>query len=252
MGSIKQGDCTFAVEDDEFGKYGIDEISSAYTDFEKLNFRLQKAITVGRNVVESQSNGTWFDYGCGWGVLLWHMSKFKPEWQFIGCDADEHSLKIQEAFFSQRNVCAELKPYDHYMCLPEGAYDVVSFMEVIEHVENPGQVLRAFWRSLKKDGLLILSTPNAHGWNYLSNEFRRLLNRFVCRRNDVSYLELIKARAYNPATEEGHLTQFSVETLERILRVTGFEVISFHCTHQRGSLFARMFKDGIIVVARKV
>lgn len=223
-----------------------------YKEFESLNPRLRNAITAATKAIENKPVGSWLDYGCGWGVLVWHLAKSNPDWKFFGLDADEDSLKIQEAFFSEPNVYTELKPHDHYMSLPENAYDVISFMEVIEHVENPGQVLRAFWRSLKKDGLLILSTPNAHGWNYLNNEFRRLLNRFLGRRGDAEYLELIKARTYNPATEEGHLTQFSLETLERILRVTGFDVISFNYTHQNGSRLARIFKDGIMVVARKV
>lgn len=40
-------------------------------------------------------------------------------------------------------------------------FDVVTAGEIIEHVENPGMLLRNLKRHLKPDGILVLSTPNA-------------------------------------------------------------------------------------------
>lgn len=39
-------------------------------------------------------------------------------------------------------------------------FDVVTAGEIIEHVENPGMLLRNLKRHMKPDGLLVLSTPN--------------------------------------------------------------------------------------------
>lgn len=48
----------------------------------------------------------------------------------------------------------------HELHFPNNSFEAVSLLEVIEHVENPSQVLREIYRVLKKDGKLFLTTPN--------------------------------------------------------------------------------------------
>ncbi|QNM82445.1 bifunctional 2-polyprenyl-6-hydroxyphenol methylase/3-demethylubiquinol 3-O-methyltransferase UbiG [Sphingomonas sabuli] len=49
----------------------------------------------------------------------------------------------------------------------DGQYDLVTSMEVIEHVADPRAFVAALERRLAPGGLLILSTPNATGWSKL-------------------------------------------------------------------------------------
>jgi len=49
----------------------------------------------------------------------------------------------------------------------EGRFDLVTCMEVIEHVADPAAFLRALAKRLAPGGLLILSTPNQTGWSKL-------------------------------------------------------------------------------------
>jgi 2-polyprenyl-6-hydroxyphenyl methylase/3-demethylubiquinone-9 3-methyltransferase len=49
----------------------------------------------------------------------------------------------------------------------EGQFDLVTCMEVIEHVADPAAFVNALARRLAPDGLLIMSTPNATGWSKL-------------------------------------------------------------------------------------
>ena len=49
----------------------------------------------------------------------------------------------------------------------EGQFDLVTCMEVIEHVADPALFLRALAARLASGGLLIMSTPNATGWSRL-------------------------------------------------------------------------------------
>ena len=49
----------------------------------------------------------------------------------------------------------------------EGEFDLVTCMEVIEHVADPSTFVKALARRLAPDGLLILSTPNATSWSKL-------------------------------------------------------------------------------------
>ena len=49
----------------------------------------------------------------------------------------------------------------------EGSFDLVTAMEVIEHVADPASFVKALAARLAPGGLLILSTPNATGWSKL-------------------------------------------------------------------------------------
>ncbi len=52
-----------------------------------------------------------------------------------------------------------------------GNYDVVTLFQVLEHVDNPGDLLRACIRRLRSGGKLIVSTPDMEGFmGYLTNE----------------------------------------------------------------------------------
>jgi len=44
--------------------------------------------------------------------------------------------------------------------LPSASFDVVTFWHVLEHLEQPGLVLREATRVLKKGGILALDSPN--------------------------------------------------------------------------------------------
>jgi 2-polyprenyl-6-hydroxyphenyl methylase/3-demethylubiquinone-9 3-methyltransferase len=46
----------------------------------------------------------------------------------------------------------------------EGQFDLITAMEVIEHVADPAAFVGALARRLSPNGLLIMSTPNATGW----------------------------------------------------------------------------------------
>lgn len=84
--------------------------------------------------------------------------------------------------------------------VPDERFDVVTLMDVIEHVADPGVALRRIRRWLASDGLLVIET----------GDFRALLAR-VCGP---------RWYYYDPPQ---HLTYFSLESLEALLVASGFE-----------------------------
>src|SRR6185503_8512916 len=49
----------------------------------------------------------------------------------------------------------------------EEQFDLITCMEVIEHVADPAAFVKALAKRLAPGGLLVMSTPNATGWSKL-------------------------------------------------------------------------------------
>lgn len=86
--------------------------------------------------------------------------------------------------------------------LPDGAYDVLTLWDVIEHLEDPPAHLRAARAALRDDGLLVLETQD------VSSAFARLMGR-----------------RWQHYKHEEHLYHFDPASLERLLRDTGFRSV---------------------------
>lgn len=102
------------------------------------------------------------DVGCGGGILSESMALAGAE--VIGIDLAKESLDVAEQHAAQSNANAE------YACIPveelarekPGAFDVVTCMEMLEHVPDPTSVINACARLVKPGGKVFFSTLNRH------------------------------------------------------------------------------------------
>ena len=99
------------------------------------------------------------------------------------------------------NLCSI--PYDNSF------FDAVGMGCVLAHVTNPFGLLAELHRVLKKDGILVLSTPNPnYYWETVLNVFFHRMKHRVCR-----------------AKWEEHFCEFSRFTMRTIAHRAGFSVI---------------------------
>jgi len=73
----------------------------------------------------------------------------------------------------------------HHLDFPENTFEAVSLVDVVEHVENPPQVLREIYRVLEKDGILYLTTANP---SHISYFLRYLRNKRLVIQCDHLYI----------------------------------------------------------------
>ncbi|HWU75478.1 MAG TPA: class I SAM-dependent methyltransferase [Rhodanobacter sp.] len=88
-------------------------------------------------------------------------------------------------------------------------FDAVMALEIIEHLENPREVLRQIRMLLPVGGQLILSTPN------IANPVSQAL---FLRRGQFQWFRDVDYR------EQGHITPLSPWVLEKALQETGFTI----------------------------
>lgn len=98
----------------------------------------------------------WLDIGCGAGALL-HASR-RAGWEAEGTE-------ISPAAIESLAAQGDAVHLGDVMTLPLAAtsYDVVSLVEVLEHVPHPRAMLERAWELLRPGGILYLTTPHGRG-----------------------------------------------------------------------------------------
>jgi len=99
------------------------------------------------------------DFGCGMGGFFEALDDhFRGEARLIGVEID----KRQREFV--KNSYPYVEVFETLNLIPDRSIDVVLMIEVIEHLQCEAPVLAEFRRILRRDGMLIVSTPNLAGW----------------------------------------------------------------------------------------
>jgi 2-polyprenyl-6-hydroxyphenyl methylase/3-demethylubiquinone-9 3-methyltransferase len=106
---------------------------------------------------------TALDVGCGAGLLAEPLARVGAQVTGLDASADLVAVAQEHARASGLNIdyrAGELAEL-------QGQFDLITCMEVIEHVADPAAFVGALGKRLASDGLLVLSTPNATGWSKL-------------------------------------------------------------------------------------
>jgi len=106
---------------------------------------------------------TALDVGCGAGLLAEPLTRLGA--RVTGIDASSELIEVARRHAAAAGLEIGYRAGDVQAL--EGQFDLVTAMEVIEHVADPGAFLKALARRLGPNGLLILSTPNATAWSKL-------------------------------------------------------------------------------------
>jgi SAM-dependent methyltransferase len=137
--------------------------------------------------------GRILDVGCGTGGMLPHLAQFGDA---LGLDSADEA----EAACKQRCV-----PFVHgwgsRLPFIDGAFDVVTALDVIEHVPDDAAILRELLRVLRPGGLLLLTVPayqflwSQHDvFNHHQRRYRRSRLGALLRANGF---EIAKLSYYN-------------------------------------------------------
>ena len=106
---------------------------------------------------------TALDVGCGAGLLAEPLARLGAA--VTGIDASPEVIAAARDHAAAMGLDIDYRAAD--VVALEGRFDLITCMEVIEHVADPAVFIAALARRLAPGGLLILSTPNATGWSKL-------------------------------------------------------------------------------------
>ena len=177
------GSCTFLfvapvigpeIYDDNYyrgeGPDLLVDYDSEYTDYvatpriyEFLDlYRLAKKHLEKNAGTMSQKPVRWLDFGCGAGGLL----KFLRDRKTVGIRSEEHWIEASGydvgSYAGKLQRIDQLKIWDWQELaeLSSGYFEIITCIEVVEHLPEPLPVFELFARLLAPNGLLLLSTGN--------------------------------------------------------------------------------------------
>ena len=123
------------------------------------------------------------DFGCGDGALAGLIAKAGGV--IIGFDSNETGLSLAKDKFNKYGLSGTF--HSKLSMLSNELYDAVVCSDVIEHVDNPEEIMKEIFRILKPGGNAVISTPirlaeepwdKEHIREYFPSEFNNLCAKY--------------------------------------------------------------------------
>ena len=169
---------------------------------------------------------TVLDIGCGGGILAESMAKKGAV--VSGIDLSEKALRVADLHSLESGVQVryEMISAEDLAAREPARYDIVTCMEMLEHVPDPASVVRACAALVKPGGQVFFSTLNRNPKSYLfavigaeyllrllpkgTHDYAKFitpaeLSQFI--RNAGMSVESLKGMSYNPLTQIYSLDQ---------------------------------------------
>lgn len=185
--------------------WNIDSLSSCRYETDIIGDRYHR----NRLLLEWVGSGKdVLELGCSTGFFSRHL--LGQGCRVVGVEVDSDAAAQAKKFCHQVFV-ADLSSGDWVSELRQNAFDVILMGDVLEHLPDPGAVLRQVRPLLRNAGTLIISLPNVVHW---ATRFRLLCGRFE----------------YAPwgTLDITHLRFFTPDSARELIEESGYRVTRFH------------------------
>ncbi|HEY4125202.1 MAG TPA: class I SAM-dependent methyltransferase [Rhizomicrobium sp.] len=176
-------------------------------------FRTKAVLDAIRRHTDLSAQISLLDVGSNRGSFARAFLDAAPQARFTAVEPDERVVNSCADFERTELIHARIEAAH----LGANRFDIVHSCHTIEHLADPAAVLADHWRTLKRDGLLIIDAPSIA---FLGSD-------------DVVEEWFI----------DKHLFHFSPRTLARMIEMAGFEIIEGPDRNDR---------ENLLIVARKV
>ena len=105
------------------------------------------------------------DAGSGFGQYTWFMARLSDQWKIKGVDVKEEQVEDCNRFFGKigRGDQVNFATGDLRKLREKDKYHIVLCVDVMEHILEDTEVFENFVFSMKKGGVLLISTPSDQG-----------------------------------------------------------------------------------------
>jgi 2-polyprenyl-3-methyl-5-hydroxy-6-metoxy-1,4-benzoquinol methylase len=174
------------------------------------------------------------DVGCGNGVISRSLGSYG--FNVLGIDVSEKAITKAKQLNTFPNVKFNVLSAEQLVV--EGKkYNAVICSEVLEHLNDPADLIKVLYQSLTDDGVLIVTVPNGKGPRemFVTKPIISLQKKNNSLWRAVSKIKT--ALGYNGTTVQSdasdlaHIQFFTKKTLEQLANLNRFKIIRFGKTN---------------------
>ena len=112
------------------------------------------------------------DAGSGLGQYTWSMSRMNKWWIIKAIDINKEQIDDCNIFFRKTGLSGRVSfcTCDLTTLNDHNCYDIILSVDVMEHIEEDVLVFKNFYKSLKNNGILLISTPSNKGGSDVHGE----------------------------------------------------------------------------------
>ncbi len=164
-----------------------------------------------RLILAQKKTGRILDIGAGTGMFLSYFAE--QGWRTDGVEYSKGAVQ-----YAQKKFNLKLKKGDFLdFHFPRHTYDVITLNNVLEHLYEPVETLTEVYKTLKKDGILVITVPNSKSLGFT-----------------------LFGKNWYALQPPRHVTHFSDTTLTQMLESAGFRVKTishWYWIHNFASIF---------------
>lgn len=230
---VRCTECSFVYvnpreqEDIWVERYSSEYIPSEYFQKEDENSNILTH-TILDEISIYKRTGKLLDIGCYAGALL--MKARDKGWDTAGLEANKSAASYARNI---KHLNIINKPVGEGV-LPDGEFDIITMIQVLEHMPRPADTIKIVSRALKKNGFLVIEVPNLLNLSFRLHKWLKIQDR---------------AKTLDPG---GHLSYFTLKTLSTCLLRSGFEPIQVHSGFNKRLISALLSKRGMKFIAPPV
>ena len=111
------------------------------------------------------------DAGSGFGQYAWWMSRVNHGWKINAMDINSEQIEACNSFFRKagKGDKVTFRTADLVKLNDNMNYDLILSVDVMEHIREDEAVFGNFYKSLKNNGILLISTPSDKGGSDVRN-----------------------------------------------------------------------------------
>lgn len=185
--------------------------------------RFTKQVICASSLIKHFDHPKILDVGMGGGLFLSMISAKVKNLSAFGTDTNLKRIAFAKKEYGLNNLFSYPLEHEYWAQHHISSFHLISFWDVVEHVNQPLDLFNAAHNLLADDGMIIVDTPCRDSFFYKFGQWSYWLTRGLF----PTFLNIMYSNK-----PFGHKQIFSIENIKTLCQHSGFEIKSIDSFHE--------------------